>query len=193
MGGSGVCTLTGQTSTGEEGDPTASASPTDGTREAPWMVRPLTHLAVKPAHVQGGEEVGGSEGPPVIGGIGPPVGVERPNLKGCGLPTGRVGREGRRAMGNAVRTVGPFTAPNDRGCPPTAWHQIDWRTAERSVQSLRSRIFRAAKEQRWKQVRNRTKLLLRSYANRLVSVPAYHPGESREAYARDRRGMRDHA
>jgi RNA-directed DNA polymerase len=73
-------------------------------------------------------------------------------------------------MGNTARTVGPFTAPNDRGCPPTTWHQIDWCKAERIVQSLRSRIFRAAKEQRWKQVRDLTKLLLRSYANMLVSV-----------------------
>jgi hypothetical protein len=32
MGRSVVYTLTGQTSTGGEGDPTASASPTDGTR-----------------------------------------------------------------------------------------------------------------------------------------------------------------
>jgi RNA-directed DNA polymerase len=73
-------------------------------------------------------------------------------------------------MGNAVRTVEPPAAPNDRGCPPTTWHQLDWRKAERVVQSLRSRICRAATEQRWKQVRNLTKLLLRSYANMLGSV-----------------------
>ena len=73
-------------------------------------------------------------------------------------------------MANAVRTVGPPMAPNDRGFPPTAWHQVDWRKAERTVQSLRFRIFRATQEQRWKQVRNLTKLLLRSYANVLVSV-----------------------
>jgi hypothetical protein len=63
-------------------------------------------------------------------------------------------------MGHTVRTVGSPAAPNDRGFPPTAWHQIDWRTAERRVQSLRFRIFRAAKEQRWKQVRHLTKLAL---------------------------------
>jgi RNA-directed DNA polymerase len=73
-------------------------------------------------------------------------------------------------MGNTVRTVGPLAAPKDRGFPPTAWHQIDWRKAERTVQNLRFRIFRATQEQRWKQVRNLTKLLLRSYANMLVSV-----------------------
>ena len=73
-------------------------------------------------------------------------------------------------MGNTVRTVGPPAAPNDRGFPPTVWHQIDWRTAERRVQSLRLRIFRATQEQRGKQVRNLTKLLLRSYANMVVSV-----------------------
>ena len=47
-------------------------------------------------------------------------------------------------MGHTVRTVGPPTAPNDRGSPPTSWHQIDWRKAERTVQNLRFRIFRAA-------------------------------------------------
>jgi hypothetical protein len=31
-------------------------------------------------------------------------------------------------MGNTVRTVGPPAAPNDRGSPRTAWHQIDWET-----------------------------------------------------------------
>ena len=73
-------------------------------------------------------------------------------------------------MGNTVRTVGPPLAPNDRGYPPTVWHQIDWRKAARRVQSLRCRIFRATKEQRWKPVRHLTQLLLRSYANVLVSV-----------------------
>ena len=73
-------------------------------------------------------------------------------------------------MVNTVRTVGSRTAPNDRSLPPTVWSQVDWKRAERRVQNLRSRIFRAAKEQRWKHVRHLTKLLLRSYANVLVSV-----------------------
>jgi RNA-directed DNA polymerase len=73
-------------------------------------------------------------------------------------------------MVNTVRTVGSRTAPNDRSFPPTVWSQVDWKQAERRVQNLRSRIFRAAKEQRWKHVRHLTKLLLRSYANVLVSV-----------------------
>ena len=73
-------------------------------------------------------------------------------------------------MVNTVRTVGSPVTPNDRGFPPTIWSQVDWKEAERRVQNLRFRIFRAAKEQRWKQVRNLTKLLLRSYTNMLVSV-----------------------
>src|SRR5262245_42594586 len=73
-------------------------------------------------------------------------------------------------MGNTARTVGPLTAPNDRGCPPTTWHQIAWRKVERRVQSLRSRIFRAAKEQRWNRVRHLTQRLLRSDANMVVAV-----------------------
>jgi RNA-directed DNA polymerase len=73
-------------------------------------------------------------------------------------------------MVTTVRTGGSPTTPNDRGFPPTIWFQIDWQKAERRVQNLRSRIFRAAKEQRWKHVRHLTKLLLRSDANVLVSV-----------------------
>ncbi len=73
-------------------------------------------------------------------------------------------------MVDTVRTVGPALAPNDRGCPPTIWHQIDWRKAERRVQNLRCRTFRAAKGRRWKQVRHLTKRLLCRDANRLVSV-----------------------
>ena len=37
-----------------------------------WSVKP-TQPAVRQANAQGVEEVGGSEGPPVIGGIGPPL------------------------------------------------------------------------------------------------------------------------
>jgi RNA-directed DNA polymerase len=73
-------------------------------------------------------------------------------------------------MGNMVCTVGSPATPNDRGFAPTVWSQVDWKKAERRVQNLRFRIFQAAKEQRWKQVRNLTKLLLRSYANMVVSV-----------------------
>ena len=73
-------------------------------------------------------------------------------------------------MAHTARTVGPLTAPNDRSFPPTVWFQVDWKKAERTVQNLRFRIFRAAQEQRWKHVRHLTKRLLRSYANVLVSV-----------------------
>jgi hypothetical protein len=92
-------------------------------------------------------------------------------------------------MGNPVRTVGPSAAPNDRGSPPTIWHQIDWRKAERTVQNLRFRIFRAAQEQRWKQVRNLTNVYRRStgrwtsYDGRdggFLSHPWHEPHRGRE-------------
>lgn len=73
-------------------------------------------------------------------------------------------------MGNTARTVGPLTAPNDRGGPPPTGHPIDWRKAERLGQRRRSRIFRAAQEQRGKPVRHLTTRLLRSDANRWVAV-----------------------
>ena len=92
-------------------------------------------------------------------------------------------------MGNTVRTVGSPATPNDRGFPPTVWSQVDWKKAERSVQNLRFRIFRAAKEQRGQQVRNLTKLLLRSYADK-ASLPVNrlerHAGKLARAVLRGR-------
>jgi RNA-directed DNA polymerase len=92
-------------------------------------------------------------------------------------------------MADTVRTVEPPQAPNDRGSPPTEWSQIDWTTVERRVQTLRCRLFRAAKEQRWKHVRPRTTRLLRSDAKLLVSVrrlPQVNRGRHTPGIDRDR-------
>lgn len=53
---------------------------------------------------------------------------------------------------------------------PTDWQAIDWRSAKRQVRNLRQRIFRASKEGNLKKVRSLQKLMLRSYANTVVSV-----------------------
>jgi len=53
---------------------------------------------------------------------------------------------------------------------PTDWNAIDWRKVERSVSSLRRRIFRASKEGDHRKVRSLQKLMLRSYANALSGV-----------------------
>lgn len=50
------------------------------------------------------------------------------------------------------------------------WNAIDWKSANKVVQNLRQRIFRATVEGRTKVVRSLQKLLLRSYSNRLWSV-----------------------
>jgi RNA-directed DNA polymerase len=50
------------------------------------------------------------------------------------------------------------------------WDAVDWRACEQDVRRLRQRIFKAAREQDWPKVRNLQKLMLRSHANRLVSV-----------------------
>jgi RNA-directed DNA polymerase len=52
----------------------------------------------------------------------------------------------------------------------TDWNAIDWRKVERSVNNLRRRIFRASKEGDHRKVRSLQKLMLRSYANALLSV-----------------------
>jgi RNA-directed DNA polymerase len=53
---------------------------------------------------------------------------------------------------------------------PTDWQAIDWHSANRQVRNLRQRIFRASKEGNLKKVRSLQKLMLRSYANTVVSV-----------------------
>src|SRR5690348_2058965 len=68
----------------------------------------------------------------------------------------------------AARIVnGPEDQPRDA---PVQWDKIDWRAQEGQVRRLRQRIFTAAQEQDWPQVRNLQKLMLRSRARTLVSV-----------------------
>jgi RNA-directed DNA polymerase len=50
------------------------------------------------------------------------------------------------------------------------WNQINWRKVRKIVRNLQQRIFRARKLGRWKQLRRLQKLLLKSYANLLISV-----------------------
>jgi len=53
---------------------------------------------------------------------------------------------------------------------PTDWQRVNWRKAHRLVRNLRYRIFRAKRQNDLQRVRALQKLMLRSYANRLVSV-----------------------
>jgi len=53
---------------------------------------------------------------------------------------------------------------------PTDWTGVDWRGANRRVRNLRQRIFRATQEGDWDKVQSLQRLMLRSYANTLVSV-----------------------
>ncbi len=52
----------------------------------------------------------------------------------------------------------------------TDWNTINWHKANRTVRSLRQRIFRATQEGNLKKVRSLQKLMLKSYSNRVVSV-----------------------
>jgi RNA-directed DNA polymerase len=52
----------------------------------------------------------------------------------------------------------------------TEWDAIDWRAHERNVARLRRRIFKAARDGNWPQVRSLQKMMLRSWSNTLVSV-----------------------
>jgi RNA-directed DNA polymerase len=50
------------------------------------------------------------------------------------------------------------------------WAAVDWRACEDDVRRLRSRIFKAAREQDLAKVRSLQKMMLRSWSNTLVSV-----------------------
>lgn len=50
------------------------------------------------------------------------------------------------------------------------WNQIKWRKVSKLVRNLRQRIFRARKLGNFRKLRNLQKLMLRSYANLLLSV-----------------------
>jgi RNA-directed DNA polymerase len=62
------------------------------------------------------------------------------------------------------------SASGTEGRANTDWNAIDWRKVEKSVSNLRRRIFRASKEGNHRKVRSLQKLMLRSYANALLSV-----------------------
>jgi RNA-directed DNA polymerase len=53
---------------------------------------------------------------------------------------------------------------------PTDWTTVDWRRAQRNVRNLRQRIFRASQAGDLKKARSLQQLMLRSYANTLLSV-----------------------
>src|SRR6201988_1055789 len=50
------------------------------------------------------------------------------------------------------------------------WDVINWTVHEQSVARLRQRIFTAARDGDWPQVRNLQKMMLRSWSNTLISV-----------------------
>jgi RNA-directed DNA polymerase len=52
----------------------------------------------------------------------------------------------------------------------TDWLHVNWRQVHRRVRNLRYRIFRAKRQNDLRRVRSLQKLMLRSYANRLLSV-----------------------
>jgi RNA-directed DNA polymerase len=74
---------------------------------------------------------------------------------------------------NSNRTVrekidGPAGLIVSHGTAP--WRAIDWPVVHDTVRTLRRRIYRATERRDWKKVRSLQKLLLRSWANRLLSV-----------------------
>jgi RNA-directed DNA polymerase len=50
------------------------------------------------------------------------------------------------------------------------WLGINWQKVKKRVRNLRRRIFRATQNGKWNEARSLMKLMLRSYANLLLSV-----------------------
>jgi RNA-directed DNA polymerase len=50
------------------------------------------------------------------------------------------------------------------------WNQVNWRKVNKAVRNLRQRIFRARKLGDFRKLRNLQKLMIRSYANLLLSI-----------------------
>lgn len=50
------------------------------------------------------------------------------------------------------------------------WNQLNWRQRTKAVKNLRQRIFRATETGKFRKLRNLQKLMLRNYANLLLSV-----------------------
>jgi RNA-directed DNA polymerase len=66
------------------------------------------------------------------------------------------------------KVIGPTGLARKR--PDQQWLAIDWKDVEMRVRNLRQRIFRATTNGQWNKVRSLMKLMLRSYANLLLSV-----------------------
>jgi RNA-directed DNA polymerase len=62
------------------------------------------------------------------------------------------------------------TVPANRPKGPTVWTEVNWRKVQRQVRNLRQRLFRATQEGDWARVQSLQRLMLRSYANTLLSV-----------------------
>ncbi len=65
---------------------------------------------------------------------------------------------------DAVAATTVQTLPND------TWARINWWQANREVERLQRRIFRASQQEQWPKVRSLQKLLLRSRSNLILSV-----------------------
>lgn len=50
------------------------------------------------------------------------------------------------------------------------WGDINWKPIKKRIKNLRQRIFRATQKTQWNRVRSLMKLMLRSYANLLLSI-----------------------
>jgi len=78
----------------------------------------------------------------------------------------------KRAVKSVKAGTSWMRAPRSANGPrrPTHWTRVNWRKAQRQVHTLRQRIFRASRAGDLKRVRSLQKLMLRSYANTLLSV-----------------------
>lgn len=87
------------------------------------------------------------------------------------LPLGLIRNNTRETESNQMKSLilEPNLVNGQMG-QLTDWNQINWKKTRKIVRNLRTRTFRARKLGQWKQLRRLQKLMLKNYANLLLSV-----------------------
>ena len=63
----------------------------------------------------------------------------------------------------------PFVVPTFSHTADS-WHTINWKLANKSVRGLQIRIAKAAKYQKWRKVKTLQRMLVRSFAAKVIAV-----------------------
>jgi RNA-directed DNA polymerase len=124
------------------------------------------------------KDEGESEGRPVTGRIGV---AEQLNITPRENEQTSLWSFGARALEEATQEVKQMTTETTEVCPlepsvgattdtALAWHQINWRQAERNVRRLQARIAQATQAGKWGKVKALQRLLTHSLSGKALAV-----------------------